>query len=211
MRFCKDLLSKEVLYQRITLAVILAFCFSSTLKAQKDIYDTQQSDGKRLSADQAASEMKLPKGFFADVVAAEPDVQQPIASAWDSRGRLWIAENYTYSENPRNFDTDLKDRILVLEDTDGNGSFEKRTVFWDQASKLTSVEIGFGGVWALAPPNLLFIPDRNGDDIPDGEPIVVLDGFDSDRVRHNFANGLRWGPDGWLYGRHGIQATSFVG
>jgi putative membrane-bound dehydrogenase-like protein len=211
MRFFEDLLSNASTAKRITYALMIAVCLSPSLSAQKPIYDTQQSDGKRLDAVQAAQAMKLPKGFSADVVAAEPDVQQPIASAWDSRGRLWIAENYTYSENPRNFDTDLKDRILVLEDTDRNGSFEKRTVFWDRASKLTSVEIGFGGIWALAPPNLFFIPDQNGDDVPDSEPQIILDGFDADRVRHNFANGLRWGPDGWLYGRHGIQATSFVG
>ena len=84
-------------------------------------------------------------------------------------------------------------------------------MFWDKAQKLTSVELGFGGVWALCPPQLLFIPDRNGDDVPDGEPEVVLDGWDHDAVGHNIANGLRWGPDGWLYGRHGIQATSHVG
>ena len=68
-----------------------------------------------------------------------------------------------------------------------------------------------GGVWITAAPNLMFIPDRDRDDVPDGEPIVLLDGFEGDVIRHNIVNGLRWGPDGWLYGRHGIQATSFVG
>ena len=47
----------------------------------------------------------------------------------------------------------------------------------------------------------LFLADRNGDDQPDGEPEVILDGFDTDKVRHNIVNGLRWGPDGWLYSR----------
>ncbi|HEV3122104.1 MAG TPA: PVC-type heme-binding CxxCH protein, partial [Isosphaeraceae bacterium] len=103
------------------------------------------------------------------------------------------------------------DRIIILEDTDHDGRADKRTVFWDGAKRLTSVEPGFGGVWALCPPHLVFIPDRNGDDIPDSEPEVVLEGWDVSAVRHNIANGLRWGPDGWLYGRHGIQATSRVG
>ncbi|MFO1019285.1 MAG: PVC-type heme-binding CxxCH protein [Planctomycetales bacterium] len=67
------------------------------------------------------------------------------------------------------------------------------------------------GVWVLCPPQLLFIPDRNGDDIPDGEPEVVLDGFEGAGIRHNIPNGLRWGPDGWPYGRHGILATSHLG
>ncbi|HET6324891.1 MAG TPA: PVC-type heme-binding CxxCH protein, partial [Planctomycetaceae bacterium] len=117
----------------------------------------------------------------------------------------------TYSDARMNFDLSKQDRIVILEDTDGDGRADRHTVFWDKAQKLTSVEIGFGGVWVLCPPRLLFIPDRNGDDIPDGEPQVVLDGWDDGVVRHNIANGLRWGPDGWLYGRHGIQATSLVG
>ncbi len=100
---------------------------------------------------------------------------------------------------------------MILEDTDGDGRFDERTVFWDEAKKLTSVEVGFGGVWALCAPELLFIPDVNRDDVPDGKPVVVLDGWDASAVRHNIVNGLKWGPDGWLYGRHGILATSLVG
>ena len=66
-------------------------------------------------------------------------------------------------------------------------------------------------MWALCAPELLFIPDANRDDVPDGKPVVVLDGWDASAVRHNIVNGLKWGPDGWLYGRHGILATSLVG
>ncbi len=179
--------------------------------AQKEIYDTQEEIIPRLTPDEAVASMTLPPGFEVDVFAAEPHVQQPIASAWDSRGRLWVAENYTYAESQRNFDTALLDRIIIFEDRDKDGKFDQRKVFWDKASKLTSVEVGFGGIWALCPPQLLFIPDLDGDDQPDGPPQVILDGFEADNVRHNFVNGLRWGMDGWLYGRHGIQATSFVG
>ncbi len=157
-----------------------------------------------MSPQEAAASIQLPEGFAVDLFAAEPEVQQPIGMAWDSRGRLWVAENYTYAEAAMNFDRKLSDRILIFQDADGDGKAEKRTVFWDQAKLLSSVEVGFGGVWALCPPNLLFIPDRNQDDVPDGPPEVVLNGFDADRVRHNLVNGLRWGPDGWLYGRHGI-------
>jgi len=162
-------------------------------------------------ADQVAASLRLPDGFKATVFAAEPDVQNPIALTTDPHGRLWVAENYTYAERDANFDHRLRDRIVVLEDRDHDGRFDQRTVFWDQARLLTSVELGFGGVWALCPPQLLFIPDRNGDDVPDGEPEVVLDGWNDSRVRHNVANGLKWGPDGWLYGRHGILANSLVG
>ena len=74
---------------------------------------------------------------------------------------------------------------------------------------LTSIERGFGGVWAVCPPNLVFIP-MDGDK-PAGPAQVMLDGFSTTAAsRHTFANGLKWGPDGWLYGRVGISSTSWV-
>lgn len=176
-----------------------------------EIYDSQKETIALLKPDEALKRMKLPPGFQATLFAGEPDVRQPIAMAFDARGRLWVAENYTYSEAAINFDTKLRDRIMIFEDQDGDGRFDKRTVFWDQAERLTSIAVGFGGVFATCPPYLLFTPDRNGDDVPDAAPEVLLDGFDHDQVRHTLANGLKFGPDGWLYGRHGIQATSLVG
>lgn len=173
--------------------------------------NSQEETIKPLTPEEALKSLQLPPGFKATLFAAEPAVQQPIAMAWDERGRLWVAECYTYAEASKGFDKEQKDRIIILEDTDGDGKHDKRTVFWDKGDKLTSIEIGFGGVWALCAPNLLFIPDKNRDDVPDGPAIVKLDGWDGDSVRHNIVNGLKWGPDGWLYGRHGILATSPVG
>ena len=173
--------------------------------------NTQAETTPLIPASRVAADMRAPDGFHVGVFAAEPQVRQPIAMAFDGRGRVWVAENYTYAERPVNFDLKYHDRILVLEDTNHDGNADRRTVFWDGAQRLTSVEVGFGGVWALCPPNLLFIPDHDGDDVPDGKPIVVLDGWDASDARHNFVNGLRWGPDGWLYGRHGLLATSHVG
>ncbi len=174
--------------------------------------DTQVVKGQPLLPPaEALMRMTVPEHFHATMFAAEPEVRQPIAMAFDARGRLWIAENYTYAEAKKNFDLSLHDRILVFEDGKGDGTMSARSVFWDKGQRLTSIEIGFGGVFALCPPQLLFLPDAHQSGHPDGEPQVLLDGFDAGPVRHNIANGLKWGPDGWLYGRHGIQATSLVG
>ena len=175
------------------------------------IYNSEKAKLNLLPPKESASRMRVPDGFQVSLFAAEPDVQQPIAFTIDHRGRLWIAENYTYSESKLNFDTTLNDRVIILEDTDNDGKYDKRKVFWDQAKKLTSIEVGLGGVWLTCAPELLFIPDEDGDDIPDGPPQVILDGWNDGAVRHNIVNGLMWGPDGWLYGRHGIMASSFVG
>lgn len=155
--------------------------------------------------------ISVPPGFQVSLFAAEPDVKQPIAMTFDDRGRLWVAECHTYADRVKNFDLNQSDRLIILEDVDNDGRFDKRTVFWDKGKKLTSVVTGFGGVFVTCAPQLLFIPDKDGDDKPDGEPIVLLDGFEDNVIRHNLVNGLTWGPDGWLYGRHGIQATSHVG
>ena len=165
-----------------------------------------------MSATEAAAKMQVPPGFRVGVFASEPQVQNPIAMAWDGRGRMWVAENYTYAERTQRFDLSMRDRLLILEDADHDGKAESRKVFTDQVQMLTSVEVGRGGVWLMCPPRLLFIPDANGDDVPDGPAQTVLDGFTvAKESHHNFANGLRWGPDGWLYGRCGHSCPGNIG
>lgn len=176
-------------------------------------YDSETEVGAgAMAPEDVVRTMKLPPGFKANVFAAEPDVQNPIAMAWDARGRLWVAENYTYAEAGVKFELKLRDRIIILSDTDGDGRMDERKVFADDLQMLTSIEVGLGGVWCLTLPELVFIPDSNGDDKPDGPPQTLLTGF---RVPpenyHNFANGLRFGPDGWLYGRCGASAPADVG
>ena len=153
--------------------------------------------------------MTVPPGFAVTLFAGEPDVVQPIAMTFDDRGRLWVVECLSYP----NWRKDGKgsDRVTILEDTDGDGKFDKRTVFLDDGVNLSGIEIGFGGVWLCSSPNLLFIPDRDGDDKPDGPPEVVLDGWNIKDTKHNVFNTLTWGPDGWLYGCNGIQAKARVG
>jgi len=136
-------------------------------------HDNQKENIPVLQPADALTKLHLPEGFKATLFAAEPDVRQPIAMCWDERGRLWIAENYTYSDGKERFDLNLRDRIIILEDADHDGKFDKRTVFTDEIQMLTSIERGFGGVWAVCPPNLVFIP-MDGDK-PAGPAQVVLD------------------------------------
>lgn len=197
---------------RWILAALLGTCATRAAEtAPLKPFNTEPATNGPMPAAEVVARTTLPPGFQMTVFAAEPDVQQPIAMATDPRGRLWVAENYTYSERAVGYHAGLRDRIVVFEDADNDGRFDHRTVFWDGAERLTSVEVGLGGVWALALPNLYFIPDENGDAVPDGPPQIVLDGFEYKTGRHTVANGLRWGPDGWLYGRHGIQSTSRIG
>ena len=90
--------------------------------------------------------------FHVEVFAAEPTVQNPIDMAWDAQGRIWTAENFTYAERSVRFDLRFRDRVTILEDTTGDGRCDKRTIFADNLQRLTSVQIGHGGVWLMAPP-----------------------------------------------------------
>ena len=189
----------------------LFFLFASLLQTPDDFpaaFNTDPPDSHPPAPAEMLPLIQLPEGFTVTLFAGEPDVQQPINMEFDDRGRLWVAENYTYSGGP--YETKLRDRIVILHDTDGDGRHDSRRVFWDKGFMLTSLTWGFGGVWILNDGTLSFIPDRNGDDVPDSEPVVMLDGWSKD-CGHNFVSGLVWGPDGWLYGRHGIVDTSYPG
>src|SRR4026209_2758444 len=105
-------------------------------------YNSERSTEPLMPAEQAARGMNMPAGFKCTVFASEPDVQNPIAMAWDSKGRMWVAENYTYAGSAQRFDLGLRDRVLILEDRDNDGKAETRKIFTDQVQMLTSVELG---------------------------------------------------------------------
>ena len=161
-----------------------------------------------LDPQQAADAMTVPEGFKVTLFAGEPDVVQPIAQAFDDRGRLWVAEAYSYPFHVP--DAEARDRILIFEDVDGDGRFDRRKVFVDKLNLVSGLEVGFGGVWVGMAPKFVFIPDRDGDDAPDGPAEVLLDGWGFQDT-HETLNSFIWGPDGWLYGCHGVFTHSRVG
>ena len=156
---------------------------------------------------QAQKAFALPTGFEARLFAAEPDVVNPVAMTWDTRGRLWVVELYEYplgappGAKPR-------DRIKILEDTDADGRADKVTVFADGLNLATGILLGNGGVYVGQAPELLFLQDTNHDDVADTRTIL-LNGFGLDD-RHELLNGFAWGPDGWLYMTHGVFTYSRV-
>jgi putative membrane-bound dehydrogenase-like protein len=149
----------------------------------------------------------VPPGFDVRLFASEPDVVNPVAMTWDERGRLWVVELYEYPLGaPKG--AKPRDRIKILEDTDGDGRADKVTIFADGLNLATGIAIGNGGVFVGQAPDLLFLRDTNHDDHADTRE-VLLTGFDTND-RHELLNGFTWGPDGWLYMTHGVFNHSKV-
>ena len=152
--------------------------------------------------------MHVPAGFTVELIAAEPQLFQPIAFTFDARGRIWVLEGKSYPQ--KRPDGEGLDRILIFADEDGDGRFESRKVFIEGLNLTSGLEVGHGGAWVAAAPELLFIPDRNQDDQPDGAPEVLLDGFGYQDT-HETSNSFIWGPDGWLYANQGVFNYSRIG
>lgn len=161
--------------------------------------------GPPLSAQEAAAKMTVPEGFTVEVVAAEPDVVNPVAMFIDEKGRYWITESFEY---PRKEPGPGKDRIKVLEDTNGDGKVDKVTLFAEGLNIPSGIAVGYGGVWVCNSPDILFMQDTDGDLKADKTEVVVT-GFGRTDT-HELPNSLTWGPDGWLYGLNGVFNYSKV-
>ena len=153
----------------------------------------------------AARMMTVPEGFSVEVVAAEPDLVNPVAMTIDDRGRFWVTESLEY---PRREPGPGQDRVKILEDTDGDGKVDRTTVFLDGLNIPSGIAVGHGGVWIANAPDILFVQDTDGDGKADKQEVVVT-GFGRTDT-HELPNSLTWGPDGWLYGLNGVFNHSHV-
>ncbi|MBI5691979.1 MAG: PmoA family protein [Verrucomicrobia bacterium] len=170
------------------------------------LWNLAREEGRRavfLTGEQAVAKMTVPAGFEVKLAASEPLVTQPMAFCWDHRGRLWVGRRTGFSSSGDS-------RIVILEDTDGDGRMDRRQVFLEGIPFPSALAVGFDGLWLGAPPHLLFVPDRNHDDRADADIEVRLTGWGI-QDRHETLNSLTWGPDGWLYGCQGFATRSQVG
>lgn len=195
------------------LSLVLFLLMATPLAAQKEFgFDNRKGSGQPyLTPEESVAKMKVADGFEVKLFAGEPQVVNPIAMTVDEKGRVWVIECFEYPKRTPKGKMP-RDRIVILEDTDGDGVCDKRTVFaegkdfphsFDMAS---GIEVGYGGVYVGAPPYLFHIENKN--DKP-GKFEVLLKGFGSQDT-HETLNTFQWGPDGWLYGLHGVFTHSEV-
>ena len=165
---------------------------------------------KFLPPEEAVAEMTIKEGYQVNVFASEPMITQPMAFCWDSKGRLWIAENRDYESRKSGFSNDGNSRILILEDSNQDGIADHKKVFLEGIPFPAAIAVGFDGLYLGAPPNLLFVPDKDQDDRAEVDDIEVLLTGWGIRDRHETINSLHWGPDGWLYGLEGFATPSKI-
>jgi len=189
------------------LAAALFLGFAGPVAEAQQVIPHGQSKppGPPLSPEEAVRKMTVPEGFTVELVASEPDIVNPVAMTFDERGRIWITESLEY---PRSAPGAGRDRVKVLEDTDGDGRADKFTTFAEGLNIPSGIAVGYGGVWVANAPDLLFLQDTDGDGKADKREVVVT-GFGRTDT-HELPNSLTWGPDGWLYGLNGVFNHSHI-
>ncbi len=204
--------------------------FAKFRESNRVLGRAEQFHGPSLSPAEAYAKMRATPDLAVDFLLSEPQIAQPTHFSFDTRGRLWVTQyrQYPYPAGVNMISRDKyyrshydrvppppphhdkgADIVSIHESTKRDGVYDKHTVFQDGLNMANSAVRAHGGVWVMNPPYLLFYPDANGDDVPDGPPVVHLSGFGLEDT-HSVGNGIILGPDGWLYGVHGSTSSSRV-
>jgi glucose/arabinose dehydrogenase/azurin len=157
----------------------------------------------------ARERLKVADGYEVSLFASEqdfPDLRKPLAMTFDTRGRLWVLTSPTYPHVLPGEQPD--DKLIVLEDSNADGKADKSTVFADKLYIPTGFELGDGGAYVSAQPNLMFLKDTDGDGKAD-ERRIILHGFGTEDSHHSI-HAYTWGPDGALYFQEGTFLHSQV-
>jgi putative heme-binding domain-containing protein len=177
-------------------------------RAQDDPFAAGVRPTPWLKPEEEQKLFKLPEGFEIQLVAAEPDIQKPLNMAFDEKGRIWLTctVEYPYAAP---LDRPGRDSIRVLEDTDGDGRFEKVTVFADGLNIPIGIYPWKGGCVAYSIPDITHFEDTDGDGKCD-KRTKRYGPFDYSRDTHGMVNSFRRGFDGWVYACHGFNNDSHV-
>jgi len=183
--------------------LLAAVCLAGSQAAEVLPHRQDRPPNPPRSPEEAVRHMRVPEGFSVELVASEPEIVNPIALTFDDRGRIWITESIEYPRKPAG---PGRDRVKILEDSNGDGRADRVTTFASDLNIPTGIAWGYGGVCVLNAPDLLFFREEKGKAI---SREVILTGFGRTDT-HELPNSLTWGPDGWLYGLNGVFNESRV-
>jgi len=186
---------------RVVVVVAVGALFSS-LTAQELPKQISGGPGKPLSPAEARKSFRLPDGLRIELVAAEPQIESPVAMAFDPRGRLWVVEMRDYPNGPAKGEPP-QGRIKILEDKDNDGFFESSKVFADELLFANGLLHWKDGVIVTAAPYVVHLRDTDGDDKADKRD-VLFEGFAAlnPQLRVSHPN---LGLDGWIYVANGLR------
>ncbi len=185
----------------LPLTALLVVVLAGTAQAQRELRVIPDPDPEL-----ERQSFQLAEGLEVNLYAADPLLAKPIHINFDAQGRLWVASSEVYPQVKPG--QTANDKILVLEDIDGDGRAEKTSVFADGLLIPTGVEPGDGGVYVANSTELLHLRDTDGDGRAD-QRRVMLSGFGTEDT-HHILHTLRWGPDGMLYFNQSIYIHSHI-
>lgn len=185
----------------ITRLILISLFCNVSVHAQRGLSDIPDPDPQK-----QLEGFKLPEGMQIELFASDPMISKPVQMNFDTQGRLWLVSSGMYPHiKPGNAEND---RVLVLEDTNGDGKADKSTVFADDLHIPTAVLPVDGGAYVANSTEILFLQDTDGDGKAD-KRTVVLSGFGTEDT-HHLVHTLKQGPDGMIYFLQSIYIHSHL-